>query len=184
MARGNPSINKDRAIPEFMQPSMRAGISNTPTPMQGTRKIASTGGLVLDANTASQIAYRRSQLKNQGSQLQVSTTKATTTTTEEPIHDAASVTSNQSTIKQRAAGFSADQELGKKDDMSAVLSGLGVVRTPSGNLVGNSNANTTSATSTTASTTATTNLAVNKLHSSLPKSMTHVTATTTACTAG
>jgi hypothetical protein len=159
---------------------MRAGISNTPTPMQGTRKIASTGGLVLDANTASQIAYRRSQLKSQGSQLQLSTTKATTTTTEEPIHDAASVTANQSTIKQRAAGFSADQELGKKDDMSAVLSGLGVVRTPSGNLVGNSNANTTSATSTTA----TTNLAVNKLHSSLPKSMTHVTATTTACTAG
>jgi hypothetical protein len=83
-------------------------------------------------------------------------------------------------IKQRAAGFIADQELGKKDDMSAVLSGLGVVRAPSGNLVGNSNANTTSATSTTA----TTNLAVNKLHSSLPKSMTHVTATTTACMAG
>jgi hypothetical protein len=149
MARGNPSINKDRAIPEFMKPSMRAGISNTPTPMQGTRKIASTGGLVLDANTASQIAYRRSQLNNQGSQLQLSTTKATITTTEEPIHDAGSVTSNQSTI---------------------------VVRTRCCTYtIGHSSIT---------STTATTNLAVNKLHSSLPKSMTHVTATTTACTAG
>jgi hypothetical protein len=134
MAKSNPTINRDRAIPEFMQPAMRAGgMLQHHTPTTTVRKQPTTtvgtgaGSLIqLDSNTASQIAYRRSQLKSAQQVSKPADLLGSARMTEEPIHDEPSL--SNATMKQRAAGFTPDQDDGHKDDMSAVLSGMGVVR--------------------------------------------------------
>lgn len=106
IARNSP-LQTDRHVPDFMQPAIQMA-----SPRLAKKSLPSPH--VLDANTAAQIRFRRkSLLKDESKQEE----------TCEPVHDA-NTEGHKSTMAQRAAGFSADEE---KVNMAAVLSGMGAV---------------------------------------------------------
>jgi hypothetical protein len=106
MARLNPTLNKGRQVPEFMQPSMHKGAR-----MPQAR--------ILDAHTSTQLRYRRQQ--NMDAQSDQDGAKKEPEVSE-PLHDPDPEEKKDDKMAQRAAGFSVK---GEKIDMSAVLSGMG-----------------------------------------------------------
>jgi hypothetical protein len=103
IARANPTPNKTRQVPEFMQPSMHTGAR---LPQART----------LDAHTSTQLRYRRQQSK--------SDQKEQTPELSEPLRDPDPEEKKDENMAHRAAGFSAP---GERMDMSAVLSGMGAM---------------------------------------------------------
>jgi hypothetical protein len=108
IARANPTLNKDRKVPEFMQPSMHTGV-RAPQARQ------------LDAHTSTQLRYRRQSQQIKTDQDVAKTTPELT----EPLRDRDAEEKKVDNLAQRAAGFST---LGEKMDMAAVLSGMGAVQ--------------------------------------------------------
>jgi hypothetical protein len=104
IARANPTPNKSRQVPEFMQPSMHTGARLQPQ------------ARVLDAHTSTQLHYKRQQNK--------SDQKEQTPELIEPLRDPDPEEKKDDNLARKAAGFSAP---GEKMDMSAVLSGMGAV---------------------------------------------------------
>jgi hypothetical protein len=104
IARANPTPNKSRQVPEFMQPAMHTGARLQPQ------------ARVLDAHTSTQLRYRRQQNKSEQ--------KEQTPELTEPLRDPDPEEKKDDNLAHRAAGFSAP---GEKMDMSAVLSGMGAV---------------------------------------------------------